>query len=468
MGKYRVCVRVALFIAILLFGYACKESGKNEDDGAVHADSLSALSQSTDSLGADSLIAKTDSLGKPIKYSTAVDSSKIVHNFSLSDSVHITRPYQRKDIKVKALYLTGWTVGLSARLNYFIDLANKTEINSYVVNIKDDDGFVAYKSNLTAVNNIKGWVNAYNVEKVLEAFHSNDIYIIGRLSCFKDPVLAEARPELAVKSKKGGVWRDPAGRAWLNPYNRDVWKFIVDIAKEAVNKGFDEIQFDYVRFANDGDYKDMDFSQYTEKKYEAIANFLKYAKEAMPNVKISADVFGIICVSSGDTEGIGQHLEHVGKDIEYLSPMVYPSHYALGQVINGTTFSKPDLEPYKVIYNTLMKAKSRIALVPQYKAQMRPYLQDFTAKWIGPGNYKSYGAMEVRQQIQAVYDAGYEEWIFWNAANRYSADAYLHPELYKVTPKVIAADSVNASKKTVVVTPKKILLLPILLPKKLP
>jgi hypothetical protein len=173
----------------------------------------------------------------------------------------------------------------------------------------------------------------------------------------------------------------------------------------------------------------MDFTGIEQEKYEAICEFLAYAKEQIPEVPISADVFGIIMESPKDTERIGQYLEFVGKDVDYISPMVYPSHYAYGQIVNKVKFDAPDLEPYAVVYNTLLKGKERIAQAGEYKAKVRPYLQDFTASWLKPRNgkkmYQTYGAEQVRQQIKAVYDAGYEEWILWAANNKYHEEALL-------------------------------------------
>lgn len=333
----------------------------------------------------------------------------------------------KKDIKVKALYLTGWTVGSSERVQHYVDLAKSTEINSYVVDIKDDDGYVGYESNVPAVKEAGAWKSKYNVDSVIKAFHDNDIHVIGRLVCFKDPVYSGKNTALAIKKTDGSIWKENLGggryASWLNPYKEETWEYLISIAKEAVERGFDEIQFDYVRFPN-GINKVTDFSSYNKEKYQAINEFLAYAKKELPGVPISADVFGIICESPADTENIGQYLELIGKDIDYLSPMVYPSHYALGQTVNGVTFSKPDYEPYGVVYNSLLKAKNRISAVEEYKADMRPYLQDFTASWLGSGYYKNYGPEEVKQQIKAVYDAGYEEWILWNAGNKYSESAF--------------------------------------------
>ena len=333
----------------------------------------------------------------------------------------------KKDINVKALYLTGWTVGIDSKLKHYIDLANTTEINSYVIDIKDDDGLVGYETDVQAVREIGAWTKKYDPDKVLKELHENDIYVIGRLVCFKDPVASSKMPELAIKNINRGLWKEKNSDgkyiSWLSPYNKASWPYLIEIAKEAVKKGFDEIQFDYVRFPNT-DRRLMDFGNVSETKYDTINEFLSYAKEQLPGVPISADVFGIICESPKDTEDIGQYLELVGKEIDFISPMLYPSHYAVGQSVNGVRFVKPDLKPYDVVYNSLAKAKDRISQVEGYNADVRPYLQDFTASWLGDGYYQQYGPEQVKQQIQAVYDAGYEQWIFWDSFNTYSEAAF--------------------------------------------
>jgi hypothetical protein len=326
--------------------------------------------------------------------------------------------------KVKALYLTGWTVGSSNKVKHYIDVAKNTEINSYVIDIKDDDGYVGYESSLPEVVDNGAWKTKYNPDYVIKQFHSNNVHIIGRIVCFKDPIYSIKRPDLAIKNINGGLWKDNAGRTWLNPYNKDNWAYLVNIAKEAVGKGFDEIQFDYVRFPSDGKKSDMDFKGMNKEKYQDIGEFLSYAKKELPNIPVSADVFGIIFESPNDTEHIGQYLEYVGKDIDYISPMVYPSHYAYGQIVNNVRFPAPDLEPYKVVYNTLTKGKTRLSKVTAYRAKVRPYLQDFTATWLRPRSmYQNYGVRQVEDQIKAVYDAGYEEWILWDASNHYHEGA---------------------------------------------
>ncbi|MDQ2086306.1 putative glycoside hydrolase [Herbivorax sp. ANBcel31] len=326
-------------------------------------------------------------------------------------------------VKAKALFLSSWPLSIQSNIEHFVNLANTTEINAYVIDIKDDTGYVSYPSEVPLVKEKQTYQSRFKIEEVVREFQENDIYVIGRVVVFKDPVIPEKMPEWAIRDTSGGFLIHN-GMTWVNPYNKDAWKYNVDIAKEALEKGVDEIQFDYVRFP-DGNKNRMVFPGAEDKElHEAINEFLAYARSEMPDAIISADVFGIICESPADTEKIGQYLELIGKDVDYICPMIYPSHYYQGQKINGVVFPKPDFDPYGVVYNTLVRARDRIAKVPDYNAKVRPYLQDFTASWLGQGNFMKYGAEEVRQQIQAVYDAGYEEWILWNSNIKYSEEAF--------------------------------------------
>jgi hypothetical protein len=326
--------------------------------------------------------------------------------------------------QVRGLYVSGWNIGEPKVLKHFINLANRTEINSYVIDVKEDDGFISYPSGVKMVQQLNTSLKKFNPTPTLRALHKNNIRVIARIVCFKDPVLPLKRPDLALKNKKGEIWKDQEGVAWLNPYNKGSWVYLVDIAKEAVQLGFDEIQFDYVRFTYNGDMSVVDFGDSKLEKYEAINGFLAYAREEMPQTIISADVFGIICESPADTEGIGQYLELIGKDVDYISPMVYPSHYSKETTLNGHFFPKPDLDPHGIVFNALSTAKGRISKVKNYRAKLRPYLQNFTFDELGKGNYQNYGAAQVREQINAVYEAGYKGWIFWNINNDYSEAAF--------------------------------------------
>lgn len=346
-------------------------------------------------------------------------------------------PEAKENIKVKAVYVTGPVAGL--RLDKLIELVEKTELNSLVIDIKEG-GKVNYESNVPLVKELGLYTKNYNVKEVLEKCHEKNIHVIGRIVVFRDNELATKKPEFAIKKPDGSIWKEGDHGAWTNPYLAGVQDYNIEIAKEAVKLGFDEIQYDYVRFPT-AKAGEVSYGENMPEKINAISDFLKKSAEEIKKVRdvpVSADVFGIISESEKDGKTIGQQLELVGLNIDYISPMVYPSHYAnaapkgsmsngVGQRINGVLFTAPDLKPYDVVYQTLLKTKSRISAVPEYKAKVRPYLQDFTASYLPKGYWQNYGAEQVRAQIQAVYDAGYEEWILWNPKNVYT-EAALLPE----------------------------------------
>lgn len=327
----------------------------------------------------------------------------------------------KKRVKARGLYLTASTAG--ARLQHYIDLANTTEINSYVIDLKNDYGTVGYNSNVPLASEIGATEVRFDIDKVTKELRENNIYSIGRIVVFKDPILAEKKPEYAIKNKDGGLYVFN-GSNWIDPYNEKCWQYAIDIAREALDRGFDEIQFDYIRFP-DGRRSEMVFESGDDREAPEVVNdFLAYARKELEGEILSGDIFAIVCETSGDREGIGQDFELIGNNLDYVSPMIYPSHYALGQSINGVVFPKPDLDPYGIVLNTLLKAKSRHDNIEGHTPILRPFLQDFTAYWIDAGNYQSYGTEQVKQQIQAVYDAGYEEWFFWDSFNNYATDAY--------------------------------------------
>lgn len=344
------------------------------------------------------------------------------------------KPQRMKNAAVKAVYLSGDSAGSKKVINHIIELTKTTELNAVVIDVKEG-GKVNYNSQIPAVREYAAFHPLYDAESVIKTLHDNNVYVIGRVVCFRDTVLAEKRADLAVKKVSGQLWRE--GRfAWTNPYNEEVWKYNIDIAAEALDKGFDEIQFDYVRFPTTRK-SEVDYGKDVPSKADTICKFLETAKKKLHDemgASVSADVFGIICESQGDTEGIGQVLERVGKDMDCISPMLYPSHYAnashgingngVGQSVNGVEFKAPDLEPYKVVYNSLVKAKDRLSKTQGYNARVRPYLQAFTASYLSKGYYQKYGAEQIRQQIKAVYDAGYNEWILWDPANAYPDNAF--------------------------------------------
>lgn len=338
-------------------------------------------------------------------------------------------------IKVKAVYISGYVA--SARLDHFIELVDKTELNALVIDIKEA-GTVNYKSEVPLVKELGLYQNIYDAREVLQKCHDHNIRVIGRIVTFRDKGLATKKPEYAIKKPSGAAWQEGSQGPWTNPYLDEVQQYNIDIAKEAVELGFDEIQFDYVRFPT-AKKNEVSYGADVPEKIDAISAFVTRAASEIKKVKpvpVSADVFGIIAESVTDGKSIGQHLELVGLNLDYISPMVYPSHYAnagkgvmgngVGQQINGVMFTAPDLQPYDVVYQSLLKLKSRVSVVEGYKADVRPYLQDFTADYINNKSYyQVYGVKQVQEQIKAVYDAGYSEWILWNGKNIYTEDALL-------------------------------------------
>jgi hypothetical protein len=336
----------------------------------------------------------------------------------------------KEEVKVKGIYVTGWTVGTKDKFSRLIELVNNTELNAMVIDIKEDKGRITYNSEIDWIKESGSIVNMVgNIHDVLAKLKENNIYPIARVVCFKDSNLCDIRPELAIKTKDGKIWRDRNGVAWLNPYNTESWEYILELSKEIIKIGFKEIQFDYVRFPTDGDVSNIDYGdiENTKSKAEAIADFLSYAKKELEplGADVSADIFGIVPIVKGDLEGIGQSLELVSQDIDYICPMVYPSHYAnikqngVGQRLNGILYEYPDLDPYGVVYNTLVPAKKRLE-TSDAEADVRPWLQAFTADYLHNGAWQYYGASQINEQIKATYDAGYSEWLLWDPNNNYS------------------------------------------------
>jgi hypothetical protein len=316
---------------------------------------------------------------------------------------------------VRGVYLSAWKAGDDVFVGRLLTLMGQSGLNALVVDIKDDTGMVAYPSAVRLARIIGAGRPRYQPEQLLERLVAQRIYPIARVVVFKDPLLAESRRDLAVKSSRGGLWSDHRGMRWVDPYNKAVWEYNVALAKEAAGLGFKEIQFDYVRFTSDGV---TDESRYpmadARAKWEVIRDFLAYAVGELRGlgVKVSADVFGLTCSAAGDV-GIGQVFERIAAQVDVICPMTYPSHYAKGtyQIPN------PDVEPYATVYRSLTDARRKLAEFGGRVATIRPWLQDFSL-------YSVYTETQLKAQVQAVYDAGLREWIFWNPHNDYTAGRY--------------------------------------------
>lgn len=346
---------------------------------------------------------------------------------TFDDYIHKTQPnYKRYYTRepIRGLFVNAPAAGTKA-LNNLIDLADKTEINAFVIDVKDDEGRITYDMNHPLVDEInaeKKYIR--NIKGVMDQLYDHNIYPIARIVVFKDPYLSKSKTEYAIKNKDGSLWEYDYVH-WLNPYNKETWDYIIDIAKQAAKAGFKEIQFDYIRFEATKKLKHAYLGPDAENKSrtEVITEFVQYAMEELEacDIEVSADVFGTIINSKVDSRTIGQDYLEMAKRLDVICPMVYPSHYGFG-FFGIPKGQHSDLYPYETIYGSMMLSNEKYALLEngQKAATVRPWLQAFTAKYLGKPNYKPYGEEEIRAQIQAAYDAGLEEWLLWNAGSSYT------------------------------------------------
>ncbi len=331
-------------------------------------------------------------------------------------------------VQAKGIYMTGNMAGLERRFHELLDMIDATELNAVVMDVKNDHGLMSYNSAIEIVQDVRGNRSTpiKDIEAVMAQLKERDVYPIARIVVFRDPNLPEHRPEWAIQRNTGGVWRDNKNYGWVNPYNKNVWDYNIAIAKEAALMGFREIQFDYVRFPENARRVDREANypgQNGMAKDEAIEAFLTYAREQLEeyNVHIAADTFGVIATSWGDSDQIGQTWEKVAPLVEIHSPMVYPSHYGAGYF----GLSVPDANPAETIRRAMTDAVKRNAPI-ENPGTIRPWLQSFTASWVR-GNIR-YGAVEVRAQIDAALELGIDEFLIWNAGNKYIIESFLPAE----------------------------------------
>lgn len=320
--------------------------------------------------------------------------------------------------EVRGIYVTGPKAG-SEGFADLVTLVDETELNTMVIDIKDDNGNITFKSDaefLSAEGTCIGYIR--DIDGMMSLLKEKNIYTIARIACFKDDTLANNRPDLALKTPDGTYVTDANGLKWVNPHSEEVWDYLCSIGEMAHEKGFDEIQFDYVRFpvgetASKADYG-VDTATVTHE--DGINGFLSYAEERFhaEGILFGADLFGTVMGSDADKDTTGQDYAAIAETVDVVCPMVYPSHYA-----NGSFGQKvPDAAPYETIKGAMdLSVEQLSGSDPEAVADVRPWLQCFTAKWVN--GYVPYGKEQIEAQIKAVYDSGYTQWILWNATNRY-------------------------------------------------
>lgn len=324
--------------------------------------------------------------------------------------VHVATPKE-----VKALYLTSWVAGTKNIRGKVLDLLDTTEANAIVIDVKDYTGKIAFEVDDPELKKIGSEeVRVRDMRELIAELHEKDIYVIGRISVFQDQFMTDKRPDLAViRESDGGVWRDRKGIAWLDAGSREVWEYVAAIGHESYKAGFDELNFDYIRFPSDGDMQDIAYRFYnastTEKsvQLEQFFRFLDREFEGTGAV-LSADLFGLTTSADNDL-GIGQILEKALPHFDYVAPMIYPSHYPAGFF----GFKNPADHPYDVIKLAMEGAIAKAEVASSTKAKLRPWLQDFN---LGA----TYDAAMIRAQKKALYDLGINSWMMWSPSNNYT------------------------------------------------
>ena len=450
---------------------------------------------------------------------TTVDGDTAANPGASTDSVEDAATVKELNrVKVKGIYVSGPMAG-TAGMDNLIALVDRTELNALVIDVKNDDGYLTCELDVPLVEQIgseKHYIK--DLPALVQTCKEKNIYLIARVVAFKDPILAEKMPEWSLHNSDGSIFRDKSGLAWVNPYRKEVWEYLASVGEAAIKAGFDEVQYDYVRFSTDSRMKQVDFGDSTKgrTKTEAISGFTLYASERIHAAggRISADVYGVVIDSEEDQQIVGQNYVEMSRSLDAISPMIYPSHYGP----YNYQIPVPDAQPYDTVLAAMQASKMVLAgLDPKtgkkpvsadvsgndavdaaivggeavsgnnaadtaadsqstsgttavsgndavqnaenaqaadgaqaaedaaaktpalskeeiaqldpttgVQATVRPWLQDFTATWVK--GHISYGPEEIRAQIQAVYDAGYEEWILWNAANRYTEGGLLTQE----------------------------------------
>ena len=316
---------------------------------------------------------------------------------------------------VRAVYMTSWVAGERSLRSGIVSLIESSELNAVVIDVKDFSGKISFEVSDEKLK-VASEERIPDIKDFIKYLHGKNIYVIARISVFQDLYYSGAHPELAVKKLNGAVWKDKKGLSWIDPVAREYWDYTVLVSKEAERVGFDELNFDYVRFPSDGNMRDIAYDHWDEvtPRIEVMGDFFAYLSDELSglNLPLSVDLFGMVTTNTDDLN-IGQLLETADLYFDYISPMVYPSHYP----VTFIGLANPAANPYEVVHYSLSKASERLLSASSSPQKLRPWLQDFD---LGV----DYDAGMVNKQKQAGYDLGINSWMMWNAANKYTKEAY--------------------------------------------
>lgn len=342
--------------------------------------------------------------------------------FALNQSPQVNEP-------IRGIYVTASSTR-QPQFSKLLNLVNKTELNAMVIDIKDDYGYLTFTPAKNSPYFSVSHPYIKNPNKLMQTLNANQVYPIARIVVFKDNVLSKNNPNWSFKTKNG-LWKNERGDSFTNPFLKEVWDYNIGMAIEATKIGFKEIQFDYVRFPEKFEtfeskltYSKGQFQNTSNERERVltVTEFVKYASEKLKpyHVKISVDTFGNATVIP-EARGIGQNFSLIAKHVDVISAMIYPSHWT---TIFG--IQKPDLQPYRLVKEYAKMENKRLEVLAK-RPTSRPWLQDFSATWLGSGNYKIYGKKEIEDQIRALHSQGIDEFLIWNAGNKYTSNVDYTP-----------------------------------------
>ena len=319
---------------------------------------------------------------------------------------------------VRAIYMSSWVGSSKSIRSGLVDFMIHSDINALVLDIKDYSGVIAFDIDDAIIDSYRTDSSRIpDIRDFIDQLHSHNIYVIGRVTLFQDPLLAQRKPELAFKRKDNGdVWKDKKGLAFIDPKKTEAHEYFARIAEKSYEIGFDEINFDYVRYPSDGNISNLNYNLATgERKTDIMKSFYGFLDTRLrsKNIPISADLFGMTTINTDDLS-IGQYLEDALLHFDYVAPMVYPSHYPNG--FRG--YSNPAEHPYAIVYDAMKNAVRRAENIGLSGDHLRTWIQDFN---LGA----QYDMKKIQDQIRASYDTGVHSYMVWDPSNKYTRAAYL-------------------------------------------
>lgn len=325
-----------------------------------------------------------------------------------------------KPDEVHGIYVSSYSFLSNTFRKKLDSMIDNTTINTIVVDIKDAPGTILFDIGLDSPC-VQSLLSKEKLEERLAYYQSKGIYTVARIAVFRDACFVKEHPELAVKDMQGNPWRDFKGNYWLSPHQQETKEYIRDMAKAVYDRGFDEVQFDYVRYPSDGNMKNVAYQYISDvdasstpmvKRRATLKSFFSYMRSELTGIPISADVFGMVLTNTDDLT-IGQHLDDIAPYVDALSGMIYPSHFP--KQWNG--LRDTHAQPYETIYDSSKMGLDRMTVLfgsSTARKLSRPWLQDFSIFGV------VYNAPEVKAEIKALDDLGIHNFLLWNASNRYT------------------------------------------------